>query len=77
MGPSSFTVRLVVRQRTRYLSATSAEVPGLFLAGDSIEDLHRRAMPAVKHLLKVNRQLDVDVLPTDDLAHLQVDVRAC
>lgn len=76
MHPQTFTVRLDVRQRSDYLSARCAEVPGLFISGATPEDLRSRAMPAIKRLMKANRQLDVDVLPTDDLAELKIRVRS-
>ena len=73
--PETFMVRLDVRKRSTYLSARSEQVPGLHVIGDDADDVRRRAIPAVKHLLKANRQLDVDVYPTDDLAELRVRVR--
>lgn len=71
---NSFTVRLEVRQRPGGLFARCVDVPGLNLMGSDMHDLRRRAIPAVKHLLKANRKLDVEVLPTDDLAELRVRV---
>jgi hypothetical protein len=49
-------------------------VPGLHVVGVDADDLRRRALPAVKHLMKANRQLDVDVSPTEDVAELRVRV---
>jgi hypothetical protein len=72
--PTVFTVRLDVRQRSSYLSARCADVPGLHITGADAEDLRRRAMPAIKHLLMRNRHLDVEVSPTDDLSELRVRV---
>lgn len=73
MAPT-FTVTLDIRQRSGYLSARCADVPGLHITGADLADLRRRAMPAVQRLLKANRQLDVEVLPTDDLQVLRVRV---
>lgn len=69
-----FVVKLDVRNRGGYLSARSDQVPGLHIAGATAEDVRQRALPAVKHLMKANRHLDVEVLPTDDLAELRVRV---
>lgn len=74
--PQTFNVKLEIQQRSNYLSARCVDVPGLHLAGATREDLRRRAMPAIKQLLKVNRGLDVDVLPTDDLAEFRIKVHA-
>ena len=74
LDPSVFTVRLDVRQRSSYLSARCAAVPGLHITGADPEDLRRRAMVAVKHLMLCNRRLNVEVSPTDDLSELRVHV---
>lgn len=69
-----FNVTLEVRQRRDYLSARCESVPGLHITGSDPQDLRRRAIPAVKRLLRSNRQLDVEVSPTDDLQVLRVRV---
>jgi hypothetical protein len=70
-----FVIKLEVHQRSTYLSARCAEVPGLHITGSDLEDLRRRAMPAVKRLLLANRHIDADVLPTDELTELRVRPR--
>jgi hypothetical protein len=66
-------VKLNVRDRGAYLSAISADVPGLHIVGPTPEAIRETAMKAVKTLLKANRKMEVlEVLPTDDLSVLKV-----
>ena len=71
-----FTIKLEVHQRSTYLSARCADVPGLHITGADLEDLRQRAMPAVKRLLLANRHIDADILPTDELTEFRVRPRS-
>lgn len=71
---STFKIRLDVRQRSNYLSARCGDVPGLHVVGSDLAEVRKRAMPAIRQLLKANRSMDVEVLPTDDLAEFQIRV---
>jgi hypothetical protein len=71
MNPS-FLVKLSVKERGQYLYASCAEVPGLHVMGQTPEDLRGVAMRAVADLFKRNRNMAVEVLPTDDLTELRV-----
>lgn len=68
----AFIVKLTVRERGEYLSAVSADVPGLHVYGKSAEDVRQSAMRAIPRLLRVNRQMQVTVSPTDDLSEIRV-----
>lgn len=70
-----FVVKLDVRDRGSYLSAVSADVPGLHLVDATREGLRQRAMKAIPHLLRKNRHLEVQkVAPTDDLSELRITI---
>lgn len=70
LGP--IEVRLNVRQRSTYLSASCPEVPGLHVVGADQHEIRAVAMRAVKDLFWRNRAQRVEVMPTDDLAVLRV-----
>jgi hypothetical protein len=70
--PEQFEVKLSVKQRSSYLSASSADVPGLQVVGTDEFQLRAVAMRAIKDLFLRNKSQNVDVLPTDDLTVLRV-----
>lgn len=72
--PDQFDITLDVKQSSTYYSARCADVPGLHITGRDLADVRQRAMPAVKLLLARNRQVQVEVTPTDDLRVLRVKV---
>ena len=70
--PSTFLVKLNVRSRGDFLSAVCADVPGLHIYGKTPDAIRRSAMAAIPRLLKANRQMTVEVFPTDDLTEIRV-----
>ncbi|GAB1389880.1 MAG: hypothetical protein AMXMBFR78_11500 [Rubrivivax sp.] len=61
---------LIVQVRVQKLDglfyAASADVPGLHVCGESIEQTIESTLKAVKELFRVNREIDVHVVPASD-----------
>ena len=51
-----------------YVFASSPDVAGLYLVGDSEEKLSTKIIPAIKQLYKLNRGLEVEVTEAADPA---------
>lgn len=65
-------IALDVCKRDGYLSAVSEDVPGLHVRGKTAEAVRQQAIQAIKALYRFERQMEVEVDPTDDLTVLQV-----
>lgn len=56
-------IELVIENRAGYIYISSVDVPGLHIWGDDPKKLCKKIVPAIKLLFKLNRGLDVEVLP--------------
>ena len=56
-------IEICIEDKGSHLYASSKDVPGLYLAGQTPEELLEKIIPAVKLLFKLNRDIDVEVLP--------------
>jgi hypothetical protein len=54
-------------QRSGYLYVTSPDVPGLHLCGSDFRAVCDDVIPAVKTLFKLNRGIEVDVVPETEI----------
>ncbi len=56
-------IKLEMEQREGLFYVSSADVPGLHLAGYDMRKVLADVVPAIKYLFKMNRGLDVEVRP--------------
>lgn len=56
-------VSITVQKLDDCFYAASSDVPGVHVCGDTVEQTIESAARAVKVLFKVNRNMDVDVVP--------------
>lgn len=52
-----------IREDAGYFCASSADVPGLRVCGETMELTRQYIMQGVRLLFKYNRDMDVDVIP--------------
>lgn len=67
-GTPVTTVIVNVAHQGNYFIATSNDVPGLHVWGDSEQQICERVMQSIKLLFKWNRKLDVEVFQESDPA---------
>lgn len=73
----AFIVHVQVRGDAGRLFASSSDVPGLHVWGDSNESLCERVVQAIKFLFRVNQKIDVTVTPLSSLEAFPAPMRNC
>lgn len=56
-------IELRIENRSGYIYVSSEDVPGLHLWGDDAKKVCQKIIPAIKLLFRLNRGLDVEVVP--------------
>lgn len=65
-------ITLDVCKRDGSLSAISDDVPGLHVRAETAEAVRQKAIEAIKALYRFDKQMEVEVDPTDDLTVLRI-----
>lgn len=61
-------VTVMIERRDGYIFAHSDDVPGLDLCSQNEESIAKNILAGIKLLFKLNRGLNVEVMPVTDLA---------
>jgi hypothetical protein len=62
-GNAAIIVRVTMRESPEFWYATSPDLPGLHVCGETHEQVCGAIVKGVKALFKHNRKMDVEVLP--------------
>lgn len=70
-------VRVDIREEGGWFFASSDDVPGLHVGGETLALTRQYVMQATRLLFKYNREMDVDVVPaerSDDVGDVELNV---
>jgi hypothetical protein len=67
MNASVTIVEVEIQRKDGYVFANSKDVPGLHLCSQDPQVVAQSIIPAIKMLFKLNRGLDVEVVPAADI----------
>jgi predicted RNase H-like HicB family nuclease len=64
---AAYLLRVNMRTESGIWHASSNDLPGLHVCGDSIEKTCERVIKAIKAIFKHSKKLDVEVVPASDM----------
>lgn len=70
-------IELIIENRAGYIYVSSKDVPGLHLWGDDAQKVCKKIIPAIKMLFRLNRGLDVEVVPAASPNVFPAKVQVC
>ena len=70
-------IELNIENRGGYVYVSSEDVPGLHLWGDDIQKVCQKIIPAIKLLFRLNRGLDIEVMPASSPNEFPALIAGC